>query len=699
MKRRDFLTAGIMAAAAQAPLTRAAAALPYEAEPPADPAVRRVFLIAKCHLDVGFTDTQANVMQQYFKDFFPRAITTAETVRNAGDLRYTWTTGSWILYEYLEQASAAERKRVEAAVAAHEIAWHALPFSWQTEMLDPSMIEGCLGFSQELDGRFGTKTVAAKMTDVPGHSRGLVGVLASSGVEILDIGVNAASAPPEVPDVFEWKEPSGKSVTMLYHRHDYGGVLRIPNSDMAVAVEMRVDNTGPHTPEEIADLYKKLQKQFPNAKITASSLTDVAIALREVKGKLPVITQEIGDTWIYGVPSDPPKVARYREMARLRKSWLAKRVFVCGDATDRQLLRRLALAPEHTWGTDTKRYIDHVNYAPTQLAENLAKPGYQTMERSWQEKREDIDAAIATLPEALRTEAQVRMQTLFAQKPSAGALTSISANGPITTEHFVIGVDEKTGCITHLAERGSKHSWASPANPLAAFSYQTLTQQDYTSYRARYVQSNEWWAKFDFGKPDIEKFAVVSRSWSTRLISLKREETTSGELVALELAMEPIAPEQKQLTAPPERIAIEMSFPKDRPVVDMNLWTTGKRPNRMPEAMWLSFHPMTVGSPTWVMEKVEQPVLATDVVRGGGRAMHAVTEAIWCRDGKREIEFRTLDAPVIALGDKSPLNYSTALPDAGSGMHVCLFNNAWGTNYPQWAGGDWQYRFQIKLKA
>jgi hypothetical protein len=29
------------------------------------------------------------------------------------------------------------------------------------------------------------------------------------------------------------------------------------------------------------------------------------------------------------------------------------------------------------------------------------------------------------------------------------------------------------------------------------------------------------------------------------------------------------------------------------------------------------------------------------------------------------------------------------------GVHVNLFNNAWGTNYIQWGGGDWTYRFTL----
>ena len=58
--------------------------------------------------------------------------------------------------------------------------------------------------------------------------------------------------------------------------------------------------------------------------MTASNLTEIANALDPFRSQLPIVTQEIGDTWIYGVPSDPVKVARYREVCRLRREWIAQ---------------------------------------------------------------------------------------------------------------------------------------------------------------------------------------------------------------------------------------------------------------------------------------------------------------------------------------------------------------------------------------
>jgi len=74
------------------------------------------------------------------------------------------------------------------------------------------LFEFGLSLSQELDARFGRQTIAAKMTDVPGHTRGIVPLLAQAGVKFLHIGVNPASTVPGVPPLFRWQDPSGAEI-------------------------------------------------------------------------------------------------------------------------------------------------------------------------------------------------------------------------------------------------------------------------------------------------------------------------------------------------------------------------------------------------------------------------------------------------------------------------------------------------------
>src|ERR1700761_1357704 len=127
MQRRDFLRSAMALGGALAAGQSCAFAAQAR-----DQHVKRVLVMYKCHFDAGFIDTQAAVVRKYFTEYFPPAILLAGKMRETGSCGYAWLTGSWLLYEYLEQASAGDRRVMEHAIARGDIAWHALPFSWQT---------------------------------------------------------------------------------------------------------------------------------------------------------------------------------------------------------------------------------------------------------------------------------------------------------------------------------------------------------------------------------------------------------------------------------------------------------------------------------------------------------------------------------------------------------------------------------------
>jgi hypothetical protein len=664
--------------------------------PKPDLSVKRVLVMFKCHLDVGFIDTQAAVIRKYFEQHFPQAIQIAKTLRESGQESYVWTTGSWLLYEYLEQAGSEERKRMEQAIVAGDIAWHALPFTWQTELLNRSAIAGAIGFSKSLDRRFGRKTTGAKMTDVPGHSRGLIGPLAENGVTLLDIGVNSASTPPDVPAAFIWKDPNGASVVMIYHRLAYGGVVRLPGSDLAVAVEVRDDNLGPHTLEEIGKIYGDLRRQFPKASIRASNLTDIANAVEPHKSALPVVTQEIGDTWIYGVASDPVKLARYREVLRLRTEWIRDGKLQVGDRVDLAFLAKFALAVEHTWGTDTKSWLDFDHYTPDALAQMLEQPHYKTVTGSWVEKRADIDEGIATLPAALGAEANDRLKGLKPIAPGASRLNAHDASKPIETDHFMIGLDPETGAMVRLRSKASGREWCSAEHPLALFSYQTLSKRDYDRFLASYITVQTDWAPKDFGKPNIEKFGARSRIWTPKLTNCLSGEDQDAYRIVAHLRIEDAGGSAPAVTAWPAELYLELVLPKSQPLIHLNLKWFGKRANRLPEAMWLTFNPIARLTENWVLSKVDGRVRPTDVVRGGNRHMHALSTGLSYQDERGKFTIETLDAALVVLGEKSPIYFSKSQPDLAKGIHFNLFNNGWGTNYVQWFGDDMQFRFTVQ---
>jgi len=649
----------------------------------------------KCHFDAGFIDTQKAVVERYFTQYFPQAITIAEHSREAGKARYVWTTGSWLLYEYLEQASPDERRRMEHAIAQNDIVWHALPFSWQTEMIDPSMISASIALSRSLDGRFGRTTTGAKMTDVPGHTRGLIAPLAAEGISFLDIGVNEASTPADVPPLFLWQDATGRSLVVMYH-HGYGGILRVPGSDLAIAIVVRNDNSGPHSVAEIEQIYRDIHARFPNAHIVAGGLTEIANAVEPYKKNLPTLAQEIGDSWIHGIASDPLKVARYRELSRLRQSWMAQGKFQLGDATDIALLRRLLLEIEHTWGTDTKTWLDFDHYKPRDLTKMLATKNYKVVEFSWNEKRQDLFDGLATLPPALRQEAETRIRNLMPRKPELPGGVAHPADEAIETPHFVLLLDGRTGAMRRLHSKQSGYEWASPEHQLALFSYQTLSLADYSRFFSNYIQSTADWAQKDFGKPNIERFGAESREWQPRLARLEVAEYANDHRLLATLEIDDQEAFNSGVAAFPQRLYLELTLPKNEALISIQFSWFDKPATRMPEALWLTFNPKLPDQRGWMLTKSGQTVSPFDVVSGGSRHMHAVSSGFSYQDGKQSLTVETLDAPLVGLGERSPLNFSHAQPDLASGIHCNLFNNAWGTNYIMWFGEDMRFRFSLR---
>jgi Domain of unknown function (DUF5054) len=364
-----------------------------------------------------------------------------------------------------------------------------------------------------------------------------------------------------------------------------------------------------------------------------------------------------------------------------------------GDKTDLALLELASLAAEHTWGTDTKTWLDFEHYTPVALRQMLSRPKYRTVTNSWAEKRADITAGVATLPPQLRAEAEEQFARLKPAQPETKGLKTHPREAPIEGTHFTIGLDARSGAIVKLTDKATHRDWASAANPLALFTYQTLSQGDYDRFLQSYITLHTDWAPKDFGKPNIRKFGAESHSWSTKLVASYLEETDDAHRLVAQMQVNAPA---KNTAAFPRELWMTLRAIKAAPVIRVTLAWFDKEANRLPEALWLTFQPIAPVKEGWTLTKVEQPVSPFDVVAGGNRHMHAISRNLTYRDTRGSLTIETLDAPVIALGERSPIAFSKSQPDLTRGIHFSLFNNAWGTNYIQWFGEDMQFRFVLR---
>ena len=660
--------------------------------------ISKVHVVFKTHLDLGFTDLAANVLETYRNYYFPKAYRVAEVLAQSDrEEKFVWTTGAWLIDWMLETGTTQQRQALEQAILNGVLVWNAMPFTPHSELMDASLFRHGLGISKALDRRFEKTTIAAKITDLPGQTRAVVPLLAEAGIKFLHVGVNSGSALPDVPPVFVWRDPNGAEVVTAYH-HYYGGVCVVEGLNEALALEFTRDNLGPHSIEEVILTYRRLRERFPKAQIVASSLDAFAVKLLEVKSSLPVLTDEIGDTWVHGVGSDPQKVAGFRELSRLRRHWLEQR-----RIDPKQLhgfSNSLSLVTEHTWGMDEKAHLgDSSRYEAATFAEGRSRANFQSYESSWAEQRQYLNAAVESLEPSLKAEAEQCLAQIRPEQPDLSEYEPVpNLSALLETPLFDLAFGDD-GSLVHLKLKKSDQVFADPTHRLASFGFEVFLAQDYEQFFREYTPKefqDEWWVEEDFGKPGLDKLHLEHQRFLPHLARLFRRDQPNETRLLAELAVSPVVIEQFGY---PQRVWLEVVLAHQRPEIQFSLSWFGKAASRIPQAFWLSFTTMVAKPEAWRLEKLGQWISPLEVVSGGNRTLHAIGSGVRYQDGDLRLDLESLDAALVAPGQPALLRFENQPSELEGGMHFNLYNNVWGTNFPAWNEGDMRFRFRLSIEV
>jgi hypothetical protein len=642
-----------------------------------------IHLVFKTHLDIGFTDLAAAVRRQYHERFIPQAIETGEHFHREDPEHphFIWTTGAWLIADYLQTAERAAAARLERAIERGLIRWHALPFTTHSELMSPALFRAGLSFAAELDRRFGVATIAAKMTDVPGHALGIVPLLAEAGVRFLHIGVNTASPRPDVPDLFRWRAPGGAEVVVMY-QHAYGATHIPDGFDIGLSFAHTSDNIGPQSVAQAVEAQRQLRAAHPEATVAAATLEDVAAPLWAGRAALPVVDAEIGDSWIHGVASDPIKTARFLALQRLYDD------FAIGEMTPRRAAfgRKLTLVAEHTWGVDVKTFLrDETAWDRAAFeAARAADYRFAYTEASWQEQRAYLDAAVAELDD----------DDLAAAEAAVPVAAPAVLGAPVPVERAValggwsVTLDPETGDVVRLvAPRGLALDGRD--GRLFGYRHESYDHADIVAQRDSYIVHRADWAILDHDKPGLQHAGTArSQSWSPRLRRVGRD---GDRLVA---AAEMPALAAQTLGAP---AGVELTLrPLDDDHLEIALLLSEKPANRMPEAGFFAFTPE--GATRWQSCKMGLWQAADRVVRRGGGGLQAVA-AVRAALGGVELELAPLDTPLMAPAAAPFMRFAPEPPVFDAGIRFNLYNNKWGTNFPMWWSGDLAARFVLRTAA
>lgn len=662
--------------------------------------IKKVILVFKTHFDIGFTDLSRNVIDDYSASMLDQVLETCEATKDMGACRYIWTMPSWPLKVMLKRCSPQQKERLERLIESGQIAWHALPYTSHFDFCGQEEYRYGFTCARELSDTYGKPfPVSAKMTDVPGHGRGLVSLLAEQGVKFLHLGCNEFIRPPKVPKLFFWEGPDKSQVLTMYNK-GYGSQETAPE-DWPYSVWMALmhthDNCGPQSVNTIREMAARIQKRYPQAEVVCGTMDDFYYEMeKENLSSVPVIRQDLADTWIHGVGTYPQEVRTIRTARRtlkkLKKRYEQEELRLSPEEREKakalmdSCADQMMLFGEHTWGIDVKTWMK----APRVYQEELfiadrKRPDYKKLEESW---REQSDRAGKAWEACRRLEEMLPLKSWRAgREKTSGEEERLKqqGNGVIENAYYRILLNEKTGQIWGICNKTNDHIvlGGSQGHSAVYYQYDRYGIKDLTKYLRKAARRYSDWGILDNGKESYPECAHIVAVPEFQYYELEGERLrlyfhnkTDGEtygnadtvIISLRLAKEQL------------EITVDLKGKKAFPYTESGSLVL-QLPMEHPE--------YGVNKNGYVLNP------ETDIIERGNHALYCLENFVTAQEQGKKLCVTALDTPLVGIGETGIYKFRKRYKKTSPALYFNLFNNMWGTNFPQWIEGDFSFRFVL----
>ncbi|KAA0165994.1 hypothetical protein FNF31_01608 [Cafeteria roenbergensis] len=419
--------------------------------------------------------------------------------------------------------------------------------------------------------------------------------------------------------------------------------LRVPGLDEVLVYAWRSDNAGPpQSAAEVQGYFKEVAALFPGATVEASTLDAFAAVLRPFKASLPVVTEEIGDTWVMSASTDAKKLMAARALERALEGCLASGD--C-DATDPVVVRfrkRHIKMIEHTLGLHVysmgARMFDDWSNADFYAAFRAGDPLLRANPMSWaRQKSWVINAPLSELsaehPLLAWCQAELVALQPHIPEPTAGGFVRVQAldqrlSGLGPGRRVTMRFDPATAAIAELADARSGVVWANMTadgqSSLGLARYQTLTEADWAAFREAYIyfETDTTWAENTYGKPNMSSADPEHQLAAPTMTELWLKKAAKAGDADLVLVRAVFAPQLHSKYGAPTDVWTQYSLTAGldgAAVINVTVTAVNKSATRLSEAAWMTFNPAPGASAAVLRSEVADVELHS----GSGRQLHA----------------------------------------------------------------------------
>lgn len=617
---------------------------------------KKIIAVFKTHFDFGYTDRKEKVLNSYCGEKLLQALDICEKTQAYGkDLEYKWTLPAFLLMQMYHCCAETEKQRFVELVERDQLVCHALPFTMHTSLLDKRLAEKMFLWTDEYVETFHKKfPISAKMTDVPGHTSGIIEPLVKRGVKFLHLGKNGASLAPKLPMLFWWEDLQGNRILTMYNQL-YGSQVTPPRGwkyPVWLAFCHTNDNVGAHNKDFVVNVKNGIGDAYD---YQTGTMDDFANEILKCDlSDLPVVKGELSDTWVHGVGSYPDAVAWFRENkhAFYELEHKATKLGINIEKEKREFYKYALVYTEHTFGLNILKYFPERVYTKEELKKNREENSiYQEADASWEDER--------TIAYRLKEICDVVKQKL-------GETSSIEENEAF--EPFELEYDDKYIYLNYAGKRAKIY-----------YEYRIFGANSVHGFAKRYLTRLVDWSISDFGKlwyPEI-----TDKRYLANITEVKKENNAyTIEFFTNQASYEEFGNFKRyklKLCKTNGNIKISFNgFEKSA----INLVEAGN--------FVIDFEEK---GKSFLVEQIGQVVnVNNDIIKNGN-------QILWAMDNYAEIDGIQLysnSAPLVSFGKNAICRFNGGKQQKYDAKFVInCFNNHWGTNFPQWIEGNFSFNF------
>lgn len=279
------------------------------------------------------------------------------------------------------------------------------------------------------------------------------------------------------------------------------------------------------------------------------------------------------------------------------------------------------------------------------------------------------------------------------EQNSAGEAAAIwdQERGILENKHFRLRFDLETGTIRSLTDRRTGKEWVDQnSGGLGQYRYDIYGSEDVTEYIRSYVYRFYDWLINDLGRMNYPEQKHLTYLPEKARFEAERVGNGIKVLITYHNDVE----SWRSYGNSPETV-LEVKLYDEEDAIDMKVILLNKQETPFIESGHILF-PFAAEDQAVTMNKMGQVLdIAEDIVKDGNHAIYCCENWIDVTSGDECATLICKDSPLNSVGESGIYKFYPEYRKMEPVIYNNLFNNMWGTNFPQWLGGNLEYSYRL----